>query len=105
MARYKVNRWSSPWEWGINSVPDETPLGQIGDKEPVYVFKTFGEAKTWLAGQTKAWVDGFTNDAREIRALRARDVAPATEVDLALDTRRRRDAGREALKAEDGRHG
>lgn len=103
MARYRVSRWSSPWEWSIHSVPDDTPLGQIGDKHPEYVVATFGEAKKWLAEQTKAWTSGFLDDAREIRALRVRDIDPATEVDLALDTRRRRDAGREALKSEDGR--
>ena len=61
--RYSVSRWSSPWEWSIHSVPADTPLGQIGDDQPCFVFETFGEAKKWLAKETKAWVDGFTDDA------------------------------------------
>lgn len=82
-VRYLVTRYSSPWEWSILSVPGDTPLGQIDDKEPVCIFGTFTEAKTWLASQTKAWVDGFTDDAREIRRLRKRDVAPASTAEIA----------------------
>lgn len=104
MARYVATRWSSPWEWTINTVPDDTPLGQVGDENPAYVFETFGEAKKWLISQTKAWVDGFQDDAREIRALRARDVEPATTAELTIDESHRRAArSRAAIKAEDGR--
>ena len=70
--RYSVTRWSSPGEWSIEVVSEDYDI-QPGS--PAAVFDTFTQAKAWLTDQTRAWVEGFLDDAIEIRGLRKTAVA------------------------------
>jgi hypothetical protein len=68
---YLATRYSSPGEWSIKLVTEEYAL-EPGS--PAAVFATFTEAKEWLTDQTRAWVEGFRDDAIELRGLRKSDV-------------------------------